>query len=380
MKKSAWLRTGFGILSCVLVLSGLAFYKRGSDRDVTASFFCEEGKYSFSFYNAVRKENALTSCNLSPEMFEEDPSLWNRDIALLSASLLMALDEGKAGFYGIGETEFFGRGEYILRAYRELGFRVGTSLSDSDVSLFSFPKSLWNETDVPGASTEDEDFAYSVAFRAIGEGEDAKNLVTVLLRGTETLAELFADGVLTQTAVPFMDTETFPVYLAYYEDVMAGIRYFLGKHEKEMAGKETCFLVAGHSLGGAAAELVAADLTENSDDGTKVYAYTFGALNALTEERTSDYTNIWNVMNELDTYGPKGKVWDVFKPSKGGETFTNKFGSVLIFSGRDYNEIMNTDYVSANHSLMGYYDAAFYDFSVFDGENTVFYTEGEALN
>lgn len=115
-------------------------------------------------------------------------------------------------------------------------------------------------------------------------------------------------------------------------------------------------LVTGYSLGGAAANLVAADLKYNSyqlglnistDD---IYAYTFGAIKTLTTDDNVSlgYEYIHNIYNNNDSFGPNGN-WGYLKASspyaKFGHTYLYELGE------EKYKE---EGLSTANHDIANY--------------------------
>ena len=77
------------------------------------------------------------------------------------------------------------------------------------------------------------------------------------------------------------------------------------------SGKNYKVLITGHGLAGAAANLVAANLSDGRIEKVKteradVFGYTFGALSALDENAVikDDYENIHNIYNLYDTFSP----------------------------------------------------------------------------
>lgn len=86
--------------------------------------------------------------------------------------------------------------------------------------------------------------------------------------------------------------------------------YSKGYMERHNLGDESIFLVTGHSLGGAVANLVAAEISERLQKPKQVYCYTFGTPNVgknLPETYINTgtnvpetYTNIFNILNRSD--------------------------------------------------------------------------------
>lgn len=102
------------------------------------------------------------------------------------------------------------------------------------------------------------------------------------------------------------------------EEDSEGIGKYLDDHPEVEKSKHVKILVTGHSLGGAAANMIAARMTTlvrrgewladkvSPDD---IYCYTFGAINVLADKAESidkGFENIHNVYNKWDSFGPYG--------------------------------------------------------------------------
>ena len=155
------------------------------------------------------------------------------------------------------------------------------------------------------------------------------------------------------------------------ERVWAGLRYYADLHPEIKTG-DVRFLITGHSLGGAAANLLAAKMTLIQERGTgeweamgwsvppaqrNIYAFTFGSLNAFDRHYdTSRFTHIKNIFNYYDTYGPNGDGFlGLVYPASGGKSCLYKFGPVLVFQKRYEGQFKTDDY--CNHLMPGYLDA-----------------------
>ena len=256
----------------------------------------------------------------------------------------------------------FGSGIYIVPAYESLGFK------SDDISLFSYPKSINNENSLAWA--KDNDFAFSIAHQKMGNGSDAFDLITIILRGTETSAEAVGDAQAYRKEESFHGYRAYEFFLKYMRDVEAGLDYYLStnKHAADFSTGKVKFLIGGHSLGGAAANLLAVDLVNTKKMGVSssdVYAFTFGALNSITTDNSqaspSKYRYIWNYFNFYDTFGPcgdgAGGLGFGIKPTEGEFTCYNKFGNVVPFQ-KDYKPVFTRgDNQYKNHVMACYYDA-----------------------
>lgn len=290
------------------------------------------GKQMFSGYNATK---------------------YNKEIATLSAALCAAASDGGEG------SKYFGQGHYIVPAYKALGVK------DKDISLLSYPDSSFNEDSLD--FTDDNDFAFSIAMKDL----DGEKLIMITLRGTETSYEAvyidaLADSIFGGTT-NYYGYKAYDKFLEYADDVKTGIGFFVNKHKNELSSADSVkILLTGHSLGGAAANLMGASLDNELPEGltnkdVNVFVYTFGALNSIESNCTQKkYSNIWNIFNYYDTFGPYGPGIQIgfnnVKPTKGDKTIYHKFGNIVPFK-KDYTSVFehNDDYT--NHVMAGYYAA-----------------------
>lgn len=292
-------------------------------------------------------DDGIASVQWGSSLFEKDAFTYNRELAAVAAALNAAASDG-------GGDEERGTGRYIVPAYEALGFEK------SCISLYSYPKNELNEKNVKNVNTKDTDFAFSIAMRNMGDFD----LVAIVLRGTETAAEGFGDANAYLSTDDFHNYHAYSYYASYKNDVMAALSDFLKKKSDQFHAGSVKFLVAGHSLGGAAANLVAAELNNVPRMGAAaedIYAFTFGALNSIQEQSTSldKYGNIWNFFNFYDTFGPYGQGAEIgnIKPTDGASTIYRKFGTIIPFK-KDYTRVFkkgNNRY--KNHVMASYFDA-----------------------
>ncbi|MDE6420765.1 MAG: hypothetical protein K2K87_09590 [Lachnospiraceae bacterium] len=151
------------------------------------------------------------------------------------------------------------------------------------------------------------------------DGVDTTVLV-IVARGTMTLTEGIGDlckGWSWEKTHDFLGHAVWDNVYDFEELIWEELEHYWGSYPELAYEENLKILVTGHSLGGAAADMIAARLTEDSAWGTgwfggvdkmNIYAYTFGAIKVLTtEDNVSDgYENIHNVYNYYDSYGPNG--------------------------------------------------------------------------
>ncbi|MBQ3330122.1 MAG: hypothetical protein IJG87_02975 [Ruminococcus sp.] len=262
--------------------------------------------------------------------------------------------------------------EYLKQAYNDLGFK------DKNIFLYSYPDSSLNRNDAKrngGNFADDKDLAFSIATREMENNGEEFDLLAITLRGTNNRHEAIKDG----TCNP--DKEYYG-YIAwdwiyeFEEDVFTGLEDFYAEHSW-LGERPMKILVTGYSLGGAGADLVAAKLNYEADtdrwfakntDKDDIYAYTFGAIDALSIEESRDnlrqtvvfpvkegFENIINIYNLLDTFGPNSSgAYGLFQAA--GNTMYGKYGGFLSFRN-SMRGIVNPDSDWPTHEIVGYVHA-----------------------
>lgn len=286
-------------------------------------------------YNSGRAEVVLDG-----EDFCKNPEEYHPSLARLGAGILATANDH------IGQL---GRARYLAPA-------LDKDLQFQDISIYSYPKCRYRSENVTleKMAQKSYDFAFSIShFPMQEEGEDFE-LVLLTLRGTESVSEsILTDFIGTLNPKKVTDWCGYPAYTVftvYAKKVLHGLSRYLQKHKEKLCHRQIKYFVLGHSLGGAAAQLVAAKLT---DKGKEVFCYTFASLNPLTTVGIRSYLNIWNLYNYYDTYGPRGMGAFGYRPAGGGKTIYRKFGNVILFK-RDYNRVFGKWKWSKNHVMAGY--------------------------
>jgi hypothetical protein len=216
---------------------------------------------------------------------------------------------------------------------------------------------------------------FSIAHQEITVNGETQLLVAVILRGTDSTIEGLGDAFVK----PEDDFGEYKVY-NYFNSYQDKVWNAFNDYVKEQADgyDHVKVLIVGHSLGGAAANLLAARFKLESNpyvtEVSDVYAFTFGALNSIglkngqPQNPISGFGYIHNYFNFFDTYGPDGVGSEFFgiKPADGATTLKSKFGSVLVFEAQ-YRDIFtkfpfptppNLDEKRfANHVMACYADA-----------------------
>ena len=284
-------------------------------------------------------------------MFGGSARVYHRQIATLAAGLSAAAE---------GTDYNYTDGTHIIWSYRNL------EIEDKNIFLFSYPSAgSFNQSQARNSKNkkyaDDEDLAFSIAHKPVVIKEKEVNLVIVTARGSKTNWEFIMDRQTGSRKDSRTGYDVFDVVDDFANDMWSGLEYYFEKH-KELYEKPVAFLVTGHSLGGAAANLLGAWLTterhgtwaKNIDvKNDLIHVYTFGGINSLSGYHApveSGYENIHNVFNFYDTYGPLNKD-AIFRTAHGAGTGIGKFGHVDWFY-KDYGSEG-----SINHNMPGYISA-----------------------
>lgn len=158
----------------------------------------------------------------------------------------------------------------------------------------------------------------------------------------------------------FLYEEVYHNVYDFEEKVWKGLNEYLDDNSAIENDKNLKILVTGHSLGGAAANMIAAKLDFLRKRGEwisnlekeDIYCYTFGAIKVLTRDVNieENYENIFNIYNKYDSFGPKGnfKVTNASHPKA-------KFGYTL-----EYDKLKDKEIAFSwnNHDMGGNYKKA----------------------
>jgi hypothetical protein len=135
--------------------------------------------------------------------------------------------------------------------------------------------------------------AHTIAHRRIaGSNGTTRSLIVVAIRGTAADVEWITD------LLSAFESQR-AGFLAARTNAQANFNAYMSLYGQYME-TDRVVLITGHSLGAAVANLLAADLTSDSNWGSgKVYAYTFATPNVQSNISTT-YTNIFNILNRSD--------------------------------------------------------------------------------
>ena len=259
--------------------------------------------------------------------FQLSSTKYNNRLALLAADMSEKAEEGE---------------EAIRALYESYG------LTDCEYSNFGF--------------NESAAFAIGQTVLEIN-GEDTTILV-ITARGSTTWWEFIGD-LFKGARVDFLDTKVWGNIHEFYETIWNGTRNYIYNHPDLWTKKNIKILINGHSLGGAAANMLGAMLTKKDGMNEEVpweiigkeniYVYTFGAIKVLTEENedrniSGGYENIHNIYNFYDSFGPHGNWKD-----QNASAIKAKFGHTeLYYLDEGETGWLMWNRTSNNHNMSNY--------------------------
>lgn len=279
--------------------------------------------------------------------------------------------------------------DYLVQAYLDLGFE------ESNIYLYSYkvydeqkrqfydhPYNCSDATRNGKKFADDKELAFSIASQTMEINGEESDLLVIVTRGTTYDWEKFKDKFCTPNK-EFYGYTAYDWVWEFEEDVYAGLEYYSNDHP-DLGTRPLKVLVTGHSLGGAAANLIAAKMNFEAgkdylffknvvkDD---VYAYTFGAIDSIIDENwnkqhidvpVAGFDNIINIYNYLDTFGPEGNS----VITANGNSMYGKFGHFYTFRN-DMRGAVNPSVGSMTHQIIGYVYAVKYGLLSTDIKNKV---------
>lgn len=257
------------------------------------------------------------------------------------------------------KTEYFSKENPSTESNNDLAMMAGILSwavygDDGKPSMRSVYKSLGiSDSDIAEVGGRDEARCYSIARKRIRVDGVNANLLIIDARGT--LVE-GVDDHFTQADSYFFGQNAYGLVYQFEDKIMKSLNGFLAFHP-EIKEQPLKVLITGHSLGGAAANLLGARFTMHANSGEwwshlcskeDIYVYTFAAIDSIDSDGTiyEGYENIHNITNFYDTFGPEGL--HIFTAA--GNSRYGKYGHIDIF----YKNIMNVFDVGANHMWGAY--------------------------
>ncbi len=256
--------------------------------------------------NDADNELGIVSTNLTFDdaWFEEDPTVYNHELARACA-VLAAVVNSESAYYG-GRTDI----DFVAEALEALGF--------TDIRTDSYAERSVASDEVAAIFTGSTDVtAYVLARKTLADGRD---LVFVGIRGT--FGSEWLSNFNFQNSSDDGDANEHLGFTRAEGEIAEALAAYCS--ELGVDTDEAALLVTGHSRGGAVANLLAARFDGNAltdaqavdDEGDgdaqaagqagfapeHVYAYTFAAPNT-TQAADADgerYANIFNVVNATD--------------------------------------------------------------------------------
>lgn len=283
-------------------------------------------------------ENELAWC---PALFENPATHYNNKLALVAAEMSEAAEDTTGN--GI-EAKF---DQYNINSHKPYKYTSGTVLPVIDIEL-AF-----------------EGGAFAIGDDTLNiDGIDTTILV-ITARGSKTLGEFAGDlwkgWYLDPNKVHALLNKTvWDNIYDFEEQLWEGINDYIKDHPTVQSAKKLKILITGHSLGGAAANLLGAEFTNGvggsewwGDKVTKddIYVYTFGAIKVLTTEENASvgYENIHNIYNHYDSFGPNGNLGFT-----GASSVNAKFGHTEEYQNDHTQDPSNDGSLTVNHNMSSY--------------------------
>ena len=261
---------------------------------------------------------AGATVDFKESLFEKSAYEYDNELATLGAMLCMAA--------GRGEQE-------ICQLFYQLG------IEDANIENFNY-----------GGEN-----AFSIAHLPIRLNGEEMNLMFIVVRGSVVNREFIGDHF-AKANREFLGYMAYDYVEDFEKKVWEAVKEYANGHE-DLYDKPRTFFITGHSLGGAAANLITA-LANNPETGnswifmdtdvSRIFTYTYGAIDSIDVKTpvVDGYENIHNIYNFYDTFGPNG--WPIFTAS--GNSGKGKFGHIDQF-GHPYT---TNPFSCDNHLIENY--------------------------
>ena len=268
------------------------------------------------------KPNKLDKC------LDGNPYKYNNDLATICAELSLAVYNGE-------------NDSGIRSALYEYGF------DDDHIHSNNYGGSL----------------AFTIASRFL-EQDDTGNdshIMIIVAQGSTNFYELYMDAM-TSAKKSYNGYPVYDLVKDFYNAITEKLNELINADKLDPGSYKV--LLTGHSLGGAAVNLVAASLLDNQstqEEKDEIYCYTFGAIDSIKTPRgpvKDGYENIHNIYNLYDTFSPY--QFGLLLPSGAGSGY-GKFGH-MDFYIKDHRYPGEKNYpptdqliAAVNHGMGNYY-------------------------
>ncbi len=272
------------------------------------------------------------------EYFEAPATSYNNDLALMAAILSDKAEDSTGE--GI-ENQY---ASYDINSCRTYNYTSGTEIFDIELAF--------------------EGGAFGIGQRTLDMNGVDTTILFITARGSKTLGEFAGDlwkgWYLDPDKVhPFLDRTVWDNVYDFEEKLWEGLDDYLDAYPDIRSAENLKILITGHSLGGAAANLLGARFTDGVGSGEwwgdkvlqeDIYVYTFGTIKVLTVEdnASSGYQHIHNIYNHYDSFGPNGNLGFT-----GASSINAKFGHTEEYSN-DHTEDVSGGNLTINHNMSSY--------------------------
>lgn len=360
----------FCLVLVTVVISVLSYSVNKEKKVVKA----HNSRIEFEYASSALDENTVRLNNkavFDEEYFRHSSLGYNHELAQLSLAIALASsstaeskDNWGTDFVSIVDTSedienidpATARNAYIVDVYKKLGF-TNDIYEKYEVSL--------NDTS--------DTVAYSIAMKEIKVNGEKYNLVLANARSVSYGAEWASNFTM-------INENGISGFRQAGETFYEGIKNYIKKHR---LGKNTKVWLPGYSRGGAAANVAAALLSKEAEEGKypfsrdDVYGYMFATpLSSIDKDSGSDmYNNIYNIINEADIVPTTAPACWGFK----------RYGQVLkipqiCVSNKELKRIEEGKKVKLDEENIRLIKEISYDYNIIRHENAVNDNENVALD
>ncbi len=262
----------------------------------------------------------------------------------------------------------------LLRITADLSLAAYTAGMSSDADVREYLRALgfnnlYSNYGGGGTMFNSGSLQFTIGTKTFNADENGNtDVLIVVAQGSKNIYELFQDMFTGNGSHRVNGYRTNDVVWDFYHDIM------WGKESDGVNGimdvidlhKNYKVILTGHSLGGAAVNLVAAELTKTYFGRDNVYCYTFGAIDSIPAANpvSTGYENIHNVYNWSDTWSPNPEEFGS-RLNSGVGSMNGKFGHIDLFdhdfrSESDKSKAAETQMIDAVNHAMHNYVAAVY--------------------